>query len=312
MNNYNFKKITEDLYNIKSEIIKITLLNVNNNLEKIDEKNFENLYEILKNFEKNLKKIEKNRILLNGFIDRHYNIIREIKNFLINIKKEKARSYHDKIITNILKMNKYIPLGITFVFEEFIKGITYFSNEMENKKKIPIYHRSASCGNSNEEFKKKYLECYNQDLPEDIELKKKHISKCYLERLIYDNMYKNLTLHYMTNLLNQNHHQDNGHKYQLTERGKKFNSCFVGIDLKIEILYDNQFPYNLVIYYIKKGKMNNLTEEFKKEDIIKIESFMKITYIDDYGNTRYEDDVLYKCEENNTKYSKIQEFTSNL
>jgi hypothetical protein len=287
-----YKKIINDLYNVEREII---LLNT------IDNKNFEKLYTILNIFEEDLKKIEKNNILLNGFIDRHYNMIKNIKNFLININNEESLSYHDKIIINILKMDKYIPLGITFVFEEFIKGITYFSNEMENKKKMPIYYRAASCGNSNTEFKKKYLECYNDDLPDDIEIKKKHILKCYLERLIYDDMYKNLILHHETNVLNT---------YQLTESGKNFNSCFLGIELKIEILYDNRFPYNLLVYYIKKGKINNLTNEFKKEDIIKIESFAKITYIDYYGNTHYHDDLLYRCDENNIKYSRIQEFTT--
>jgi len=287
-----YKKITNDLCNINREII---LLNTINN------KNFEKIYILLNIFEEDLKKIEKNNILLNGFIDRHYNTINDIKKFLININSEESLSYHDKIITNIFKMDKYIPLGITFVFEDFITGITYFSNEMEYKKKIPIYYRAASCGNSNTEFKKKYLECYNEDSPEDIEIKKKHILKCYLERLIYDDMYKNLTLHHETKVLNT---------YQLTESGKNFNSCFLGIELKIKILYDNRFPYNLLVYYIKKEKINNLTNEFKKEDIIKIESFAKITYIDYYGNTHYHDDVLYRCDENNIKYSRIQEFTT--
>ena len=61
-NENNYKKITNDLYNVELEII---LLN------KIDNKNFEKLYTILNIFEDDLKKIEKNNILLNGFIDRH-------------------------------------------------------------------------------------------------------------------------------------------------------------------------------------------------------------------------------------------------
>ena len=31
--------------------------------------------------------------------------------------------------------SKHLPLGIIRVFEEFIKGITYFQKEEENKKK---------------------------------------------------------------------------------------------------------------------------------------------------------------------------------
>jgi hypothetical protein len=116
----------------------------------------------------------------------------------------------------------------------------------------------------------------------------------------------------MSELLNQNHHQNKGHIFQLNERAKNFNSCFIGIEIKIEISYENQFPYRLLVYYIKKGKINQLTKEFKQEDIIKIESFTKITYIDEYGNTRYEEDVFYMSEENNIKISRIQDFTMNL
>jgi hypothetical protein len=60
---------------------------------------------------------------------------------------------------------------------------------MENIKKIPIYHRSASCGNSSEDFQKKYFQCYNENEPNEIKIKQEHIFKCYLERLIYNDMF---------------------------------------------------------------------------------------------------------------------------
>ena len=46
-----------------------------------------------------------------------------------------------------------MPLGITITFENYIKGITYFSDEKENKNQIPIYHRAASCGNKRKNFR---------------------------------------------------------------------------------------------------------------------------------------------------------------
>jgi len=49
-----------------------------------------------------------------------------------------------------------MTLGITQIFENFIKGITYFSDNIENKK-ILIYHRAASCGNSSDDFQKKFI-----------------------------------------------------------------------------------------------------------------------------------------------------------
>ena len=226
---------------------------------------------------------------MQGFIDNNYGEIKEVKLFLINRKTDKARSLHDEIFIKILKCNSYIPLGITHVFEDYIKGITYFSDELENKKKIPIYHRAASCGNSSEDFQKKYLQCYNTDIPEEIEKKKEHIFKCYLERLIYDDMFKNLT--------EQELKQNKGHIFQLSERAKNFNKCFNNIELNINIKYKNNFPIILDINYLK----NNFL--FKKE------MFMKTTYIDDYGNTRYYEDVFHKIiEDGQEEKINVQQF----
>jgi hypothetical protein len=168
MNSSNYNELSNIFFDIYS-IIKLILLeqNVEINVKNIDENKFKDLYKNLDIFYNKLNKIKNNNILLQGFIDNNYIKIKEIKYFLLSIKTQKSRSLHDKIFTKILKLNNYIPLGITHVFEDFIKGITYFNDEIENVKKIPIYHRSASCGNSSEDFKKKYLQCYNTNTPEE-------------------------------------------------------------------------------------------------------------------------------------------------
>ena len=297
MNSSNYNELSNIFFNIYSNI-KILILdhNVEMNVKNIDKNRFIDLYKNLDIFYNKLNNIKNNKILLQGFIDNNYIKIKEVKYFLLSIKTNQSRSMHDKIFTKVLKLNNYIPLGITHVFEDFIKGITYFNNEMENVKKIPIYHRSASCGNSSEDFKKKYLQCYNTNTPEEIEIKKRHIFKCYVERLIYDDMYRTLTLHSPTTLNNQELKQDKGHLFQLNERAKNYNECFLGIKIAIEIDYDNNFPIILKINNIKDGK------------IIKREIFMKNTYIDEYGNTRYEDDILHKIIENNKDETFIKRF----
>lgn len=289
-----FNDLRKTFFIIYSDI-KLNILKHNID-ENINENNLSDLYTKLNIFYEKLNEIKNNNILLQGFIDNNYGQIKEVKLFLINRKTDKARSLHDKIFTEILKFNSYIPLGISHVFEDFIKGITYFSDELENKKKIPIYHRAASCGNSSEDFKKKYLQCYNTNTPEEIEIKKRHIFKCYVERLIYDDMYRTLTLHFPTTLNNQELKQNKGHLFQLNERAKNYNECFLGIKIAIEIDYDNNFPIILKINDIKDGK------------IIKREIFMKNTYIDEYGNTRYEDDILHKIIENNKDETFIKRF----
>ena len=290
-----FNDLRKTFFIIYSDI-KLNILKHNVD-ENINENNLSDLYTKLNIFYEKLNKIKNNNILLQGFIDNNYGQIKEVKIFLINRKTDKARSLHDKIFTKILKFNSYIPLGISHVFEDFIKGITYFSDELENKKKIPIYNRAASCGNSSEDFRKKYLQCYNTNIPEEIEKKKEHIFKCYLERLIYDDMFRNLTFHFPKNLTEQELKQNNGHIFQLSERAKNFNKFFDNIELNIDIKYDNNFPIILDINYFK----NNI--------LIKKEIFMKTTYIDEYGNTRYYEDVFHKIVEDGLEEKiNVQQF----
>jgi hypothetical protein len=257
----------------------------NIHFEKINDSQLKNFYKKINIFYNHLYKIKNNHILIHGFIDNQYNLLVKIKFFLVELKKMKARSFHDKIFINILGMNKRVPLGITRTFNEFIKGITYFKNEIENKNNIPIYHRAASCGNSNSHFRRQYLKCYSTNLPEDINIKKQHIFKCYLERMIYDKMYKELTCHFQQQAFHVNLEQNEGHRFQLSERANNFNSCFLGIKININMVFENLFPTILELEYIENG------------NIIKKEIYEKIINIDEYGNTYYLNNVYYISEE---------------
>ena len=99
------------------------------------------------------------------------------------------------------------------------------------------------------------------------------------------------------NLTEQELKQNKGHIFQLSERAKNFNKCFNNIELNIDIKYKNNFPIILDINYLK----NNFL--FKKE------MFMKTTYIDDYGNTRYYEDVFHKIiEDGQEEKINVQQF----
>jgi len=229
--------------------------------------------------------------MIQGFIDKNYPELIKIRDILIGInsKKNECRSLINIIFKNILGFDKHIPLGITIIFENFIKGITYFKDEIE--KTLPIYHRASSCGNKKQNFRKLYLENNGTE-----EYKKNHIYKCYLERLIYDDMYRNLTLFFPKGTNENEHKQNEGHKYQLNERAKNFYNYFTGTKIDITIMYEGKFPTYLIIHYIK----NN--------EIIKREEYIKITYIDDYGNTQYSDTVYKTTIENGNKNMITQEF----
>ena len=276
-----------EVYNILSNV-KIILLkeNTTKQIKELEEYKLDKFYIDINKLYNDLKKIKNNEILINGFIDKYIDELRQIKHFLLERKDIKSRTIHDKIFISILKMNKYIPLGITQVFEDFIKGITYFSDELESKKKIPIYHRAASCGNSSEDFKRKYLKCYKDNNELTLKIKREHIYKCYLERLIYDKIYLNSILHFPSGLNNELK-QNNGHIFQLKERAKDFNECFLGLNIEIEIFYELGLPSCLIIKYIKNGTIE------------KIEEYYKIVYIDTFGVKRYAEKTILKTIDTN-------------
>lgn len=284
---------------MKSEQSKIDILQFKVNVSSITNNELKIFYDKLVKFLEKISFIENNQILIQGFYDNKYNDLIKIKYFLIKLKNPKARSLHDRIFTKTLKMGKHVPLGITRIFENFVKGITYFSNETEYINKIPIYHRAASCGDSSADFIKKYLQCYPTNIPNDMKKKKEHIYKCYLERLIYDNMFQ----HSFENNLNvyskekTTIQQNEGHTFQLTERARNFNSCFAGIKIDIKIEYKNNFPIILYISFYDKNS-----------NILKTEIFKKILLYDAYGNGYYSDNIFVTINDGNETITDVQEF----
>jgi len=307
MNNQNTNNLINSLFDVINEYRGIIHSihssnfregNPNINFSQIQESQLNDFYRKLQIFRNQLNKIRNNPILIKGFTDTHYSLLNNIKYFLLGLNKRQSRSFHDIIFTNILKMNNRSPRNMTRIFTEFIKGITYFKNEDENKNHIPIYHRAASCGTSSNHFRNQYLKCYSTNLPENIEIKKKHIFKCYLERMIYDHIYKYLTFNYQPGAVYVPLEQNEGHRFQLSERAHNFNSCFLGMKIDINILYDNFFPIILEI-------------EYKIDDnIIKKETYEKFLEIQNnlYGGISYQNYVYYKCEENDNIIYKTQTF----
>ena len=286
----NYQIITDSFFQTFSKINFLLLneKNIKNNdfLEKIDDGKKNQIINITKEFIKILKNINPNHILLQGFIDKNYTELIKLKHILTKLKTSNSRSCIDILFKNILHFHSNMPLGITITFEHFVKGITYFSNEKENKSQIPIYHRAASCGNKRKNFRDLISQNHISD-----EAKKIHIHKCYLERLIYDDMYKHLTFHFPKNKNTQELAQNKGHLHQLHSRAQNYFNHFLGEDIKIQLFYDNLFPSMLNVFY------------YRDNILLRTERFIKTTYIDDYGNTQYSDNVICsKIENNNETY----------
>ena len=181
-------------------------------------------------------------------------------------------------IQQIERLFKSLPSKI---FSEFCKGITYFESEMQQGKK-PIYHRNASCGSSAVNADIKFKQALGNN-NKTLQLKKTILRRCYLERLIYDAIYREVL-----------REQDIPHYFELKRIEKLYQEAFPGHYLLVSIKTMNYiYPTELVIQLVEDNKP--ITEMYRK------------TYTYDYG---YLDPVHCIKLENNKQFDKIQTFHS--
>ena len=114
----------------------------------------------------------------------------------------------------------------------------------------PIYHRLSSCGPGDKSFRDTYNRCETGGNKRKV---KKQIETCYIERLIYDELYKHQTL-FIPSTPTDNRTQDQGHKNWLQQTFADFQTCFPNVVVKVEITeYQQHWPTSLVIVRIKNG-----------------------------------------------------------
>jgi len=178
---------------------------------------------------------------------------------------------YDKVFNHKLKFSKFI-IDIPAIFEEFIKGITYFNNELETPPPRPIYHRLYSCSFREDTMYSYYHNCViTEHTPEERRKVEERIYKCYIERLIFDNIYLHNTLH----LGDSVHSQDTGHAKRLEETEKDFKSCFPKITIDIRLEYIREFPCVLTIIKKVDGKIR-FTECYTKQVNLKETSIVNV------------------------------------
>lgn len=195
------------------------------------------------------------------FKDLRYDNLSRIKYHLAGLKSKQARSIHDKIFRKLLNFEKAPPLKITKQFDEFLKGITYFAFQIPPDKS-PAYHRLSSCGSGTEAFRQAYNQCQKSMTKSKISRVKKQIETCYIERLIYDDLYKKQTLFFPTDG-RSSPSQDVGHTHWLEQTKQDFLTCFPDVEIKVTIEeFDGTLPITLRIY--KKIGAHSTEEVYKK------------------------------------------------
>jgi hypothetical protein len=78
------------------------------------------------------------------------------------------------------------------------------------------------------------------------------IEWCYLERQIYDILYRNEQLHF-PKLGPQAPEQDDGHIFRLDLTRQDFETCFKGHKVEADVKYEYGFPTQLVVTRYRNG-----------------------------------------------------------
>jgi hypothetical protein len=191
------------------------------------------------------------------FIDKHGGKLFRIHNILSNndysiyMNKQillKLKSPHDIIFMSSLGIKNVedtFKRLVTSIFNKFVQGITYFKDDhvIDN----PIYHREASCGDKQKNHVDKFAMKLTNAAMEK-EKKERAVRMCYIERLIYDQIYENV---YKT--------QDLGHKLELHNMGQMFLLYFPGETLTVTVEFDDVYPVKVII------KNNKEVREYYKQ-----------------------------------------------
>jgi hypothetical protein len=172
-------------------------------------------------------------------------------------------SFHDRIFRTIVKIPQHTHLDVPSVFAEFVRGITYFAGQ-EDIKARPIYHRLYSCGERGDEMYKALHQCSEDQTPEQRRIAEERIYTCFLERMIFDDIYKHCTL-FFPHIGTETHSQDEGHVRRLEMTQEDFKTCFPDIDIKINIDYLRTVPRALTIIKKVRGKPR-FVEVYTKDD----------------------------------------------
>ena len=159
--------------------------------------------------------------------------------------KSKLSRYYNQIIIP-LNFNKTYEIKtklITNIFTNFVKGITYFESEFQQSR-YPIYHRNASCGSTNQTSDEKFIKTlYGPD-------KSLYVRRCYIERKIYDIIYKRFF-----------NYQDIGHLHELKIVEQYYDTYFPNENLKIKLIFD---PIKTLYPFILKLETSDYIEEYHR------------------------------------------------
>ena len=203
----------------------------------------------------------------NQFKESHINELAQIRKLLTgkNRKLYFDRVYHPRLTAcntrifsntfHISRINTFFSNLPTKIFSEFIKGITFFQVDISSDLERPPYHRPLSCGSSLQTFHEKF-EITTNMTPSKIRKIKLAVRLCYIERMIYNHIYKYIM-----------DRQDARHIQELYNLERLYQDYYAGHRLIIDIdIGPSQFePSFMILIDSYDNNKFHIEETYQKE-----------------------------------------------
>lgn len=192
------------------------------------------------------------------FIEKNYDELCEVASKFKSVLEEKEQQYEEcailyrDIYANVLQVHTHPKIDIATIFEEFVKGITYFQGQRNTyTNSEPMHIRLAQKILPNQYVPKKTRDPFVRR-----GRKRLMIERQYIERLIYTALYKYILQHEYKSLNETLVQKDSQYHYQL---------CFPGCDVQVQLSnFMGWYPTQVSITKTYKGQ-RVWTQIFKKE-----------------------------------------------
>ena len=179
-----------------------------------------------------------------------------MKNYVNSSMKKPLKSLTEPMIIYIFgRLHQTIlDKAPTALYHAFCKGITYFDEENGSELGWPYYHRERSCGPRNLTLTQKYELIRNNARRQWKEIR---INMCYLDRKIYNEIYK-------TCLFKQN--TEHLHEFKDTER--LYQDYYPGKSIDVQIGFNRDiYPIELNITYHDSRAGETVIERYTRQII---------------------------------------------
>ena len=151
----------------------------------------------------------------------------------------------------------------TRLFEAFIQGITHFEDRNAGFNDAqPAYHRLFSCGPGDDSFRNTFQRCA-LDMPRSVRLDvRKRIETCYIERLLYDEIFRRVSLHFPAAPFDEPA-QDDAHVRRMAVTHDDFRTCYPDIDIRVDVEYEGDRPFAMTVTRTTRNKITSV-EAFQR------------------------------------------------